>query len=301
MGDQGARRGSDDSDAHASRKGLVITVALILAIPVVLGAVIGLFEINPVAAELYSSVGEDAHLLLNPFPDDSLVVEIAYQESVGPPPGVVVGTLEQRINETCPKATIAVDEHGFSSAATAFGDASLLALLEQQRHHWPVPGTMSLFYLYLGGNYAPDSSVIGLAFRASTIAVFESTITANPGVIGDPTGVTTTVFVHEFGHELGLVGIYGAAPNEDLAHPPHSNDPNDVMYWEVDTTRIGLLGGSPPTQFDTADLSDLTNVRHAVIPLEVLPWVVLAGCLIAAVVVVRTERKGRAPATPPGR
>lgn len=276
-----------------SRKALVVSVAIVLALPVVLGAVLGLFEINPVAAEVYSTVGEDAHLLLDGFPDDALVVEIAYQSSVGPPPSSTVALLEQRINETCQKSSVSVDEHAFTSSATSFGDASLLALTEQQRQHWPVPGTMSVFYLYLGGGYAPDANVIGLAFRASSIAVFASTIASAPGLPSGAVAVTDTVFVHEFGHELGLVGIYGAAPNEDTAHPPHSNDPNDVMYWAVDSTQIGILGSSPPTQFDAADLSDLGNVRKALIPGEILPCVVLASSLVSAGLLIRAHRRER--------
>lgn len=296
--DSGGPRRADTARAPSRRtfrwtKGLAVTVAILLAVPVVLGVAVGLFEINPVAAEVYSTVGEDAHLLLDGFPDNTLVVEFAYQQSAGPPPSSAVATLLDRINETCQKATVALDEHPFSAPTASFDDAQLLSLVEQNRQHWTVPGTATLFYLYLAGSYAPDPSVIGLAFRASSIAVFEGTIASEPTLAGNPTGYTTTVLVHEFGHELGLVGIYGSAPNEDLAHPPHSNDPNDVMYWEVDSTKIGLLGGGPPTQFDAADMSDLSHVRSAVIPLEVLPWVLLAVCvLLAAYWVLHDGRAG---------
>ncbi|MCI4360354.1 MAG: hypothetical protein L3J91_01485, partial [Thermoplasmata archaeon] len=186
--------------------------------------------------------------------------------------------------------------HPFSSGQTSFSDGDLLALATSERQVWPSPGTMALFYLYLTGGYAPDSSVLGLTFRGSAIAVFEGTI-AQDAPSGSAAAVTATVLVHEFGHELGLVGIIGYAPNEDPAHPYHSNDPNDVMYWSVDSTAmlLGLLGGAAPsTQFDAADLSDLATVRSTWIPLEVLPWIVLAGILTAALILaVSYRRAGR--------
>jgi hypothetical protein len=272
---------------------LAIEVAIIMAIPVMLGAAVGFFEINPVEAELMTPTGYDAHLLVNAFPDDSLIVEIAYQTSVGPPPASAVSTLLSRINETCDKASITVDEHGFTYSRTTYGDSDLINLEEQDRQHWPFWGTMSLFYLYLDGSYGPDSAVIGDAYRGSSIAIFERAILSDTSLFGSATAVTTTVMIHEFGHELGLVGIIGNAPNEDLAHPPHSNDPSDVMYWQVDTTQIALLGSSPPTQFDAADMADLETVRSTPILTEILPWAVLASCLAASFLLVFLRVRAR--------
>jgi len=280
-------------------KGLAIEVAILLAVPAVLGVALGFFELNPVQAEMLSGVGDDAHLLLESFPDSTLTVEIAYQQSAGPPPAIAVSTLLNRINETCSKSSVTIAEHSFSSSASSFGDSDLLSLDQQLRQHWPVPGAMSIFYLYLDGSYASDSSVIGLAFRASSIVVFEGAINSDSSLIGNAAAVTTTVMIHEFGHELGLVGIFGNAPNEDLSHPPHSNDPNDVMYWQVDTTQIALLGSTPPTQFDAADLSDLASVKQSIILYEIVPWIVLAVCILAASLLVYSHTRSRRRLKPP--
>jgi len=296
MTGSGPPRGSGRRRVWTRR--FAVTVALILAVPVVLGVTVGFFELNPVAAELLTPVGYDAHLLLEPFPDDSLVVEIAYQASAGPPPASAVSTLLSRINETCEKASITVDEHEIGSTATSFTVNGLLSLEEQTRQHWPVPGVMSLFYLYLDAAYGPESDVIGLAYRGSSSAIFEGTIVGD-SFLTDAAAVTTTVMIHEFGHELGLVGIIGNAPNEDHAHPPHSDDLNDVMYWEVDTTGISVLGQTPPTNFDAADLSDLNTVKGTPIWTELLPWAVLATCLIAAALIVRSDLRTRYPRPPP--
>jgi hypothetical protein len=281
-------------------RALAFQVGLVLAVPVVLGATVGFFEINPVASELFTPVGSDAHLLLNAFPDDRLIVEIAYDSSAGLPPASAVATLLDRINATCDKSRVTVDEHAITSPSTSYDEAGLLSLEEQVRQHWPVPGTMALFYLYLGASYGPASDVIGLAYRGSSIAIFEGTITSDTSLLGNVAAVTTTVMIHEFGHELGLVGIVGYAPNEDHAHPPHSTDPNDVMYWEVDTTGIALLGSTPPTQFDSADMADLATVRATPILTELLPWGVLIVSGLAAFLLVRRDVRARRSKPAPG-
>jgi len=272
---------------HRWTRVLAIQVALILAVPVVIGVVLGWFDFDPGAAEEFSSVGSEAHALLNGFPDSTLVVEIDYQASAGPPPAASVSVLESRINETCSKSSVTVNEYAFSSSASQFSEAGLFALEQSQRHSWSSPGTIVVDYLYLNGADADNTNTLGLAYRGASIAVFEGTIQATAPA-GEAAAVTTTVMVHEFGHELGLVGIVGSTPNEDPNHPGHSNDPNDVMYWAVDSTAIlgGLLGGGgPPNQFGAADLADLSTVKSTPIVQEVLPWVVLGASVVAAGVV----------------
>ncbi|MCI4345811.1 MAG: hypothetical protein L3K07_03555 [Thermoplasmata archaeon] len=285
----------------SGRRILAVQLAIVLLIPPVLGAVLGWLGLNPTTAESLSPVGSEAHALLNSFPDSKLLVEFAYQESGGPPPAASVSTLLDRINETCQKSNVVVTEHSFASGQSSFSRSDLWALETGNRQSWPEPGTMSLFYLFLAGTYSGDSTVLGLAYYGSSIAVFAGTITSSAG--SGATAVTTTVLVHEFGHELGLVGIVGSASNEDPAHPYHSSDPNDVMYWSVDSTALlaGLLGGSAPSnQFGAADLSDLSTVRSTPIFQELYPWVVLAATLmIAAVLVLRSHRRGRKSAPNP--
>ncbi len=273
-------------------RSFVVTVAVVASIPVILAVAVGFFQVNPYSSEMLSSAGDDAHLFLSSFPDDSLVVEIAYQGGMRPPPSAL-STLLVRIHETCSKASVTVDTHSFADSRTTFGLPALNSLELGVRQHWPAPGSLSLFYLYLNGTYTPTAGVIGLAFHASAIAVYERAIVENaPAVPGVAVAMTTSVMIHEFGHELGLVGVFGHVPNEDLQHPPHSDDPNDVMYWQVDSIGLGALGGYP-TQFDAADLSDLQAMRWTVIPYELLPWLVLGTTALAIAYLVARERRIR--------
>ncbi len=281
-------------------RSLTLEVAFLLATPVVLGAVVGFFEINPVEGELLAPVGSEAHLLLDGFPDDRLVVEIAYQASIGPPPGAAVTTLLERINQTCQKSSVTVDEHAFASTATSFSPTDLLALETKVRQTWPFWGTMSLFYLYLAGSSSGNPQEIGVAYRGSSMAIFGGTIATAPGLY-TASEITSTVMVHEFGHELGLVGIVGSAPNEDPSHPYHSNDPSDVMYWAVDTVAVSSITTGPPTNFSQPDLMDLATVRATPILYETVPWAVLALTISVAVLflLVRRRELKRTPSPEP--
>ena len=282
---------------------VVIEVVAVLVLPLILGVALGWYDLNPSQAEALSSVGSRAHELLDSFPDDRLVIEIDYQTSIGPPPASSISILEERVNETCSKASVSVEEYPFSSSATGFSEGSLLGLEGSVRHTWSTWGTVALDYLYLDGGDTDQPSAIGLAYHGTSIAVFEGTIRSDAPSDAGP--VTTTVMVHEFGHELGLVGLIGSAPNEDPNHPYHSNDPNDVMYWAVDSTALfgGLVGSNPPTQFDAADLSDLTTVRSTPIFGEILPWIVLGGVVTTALLIavwgIRSARGQRG--SPPGK
>jgi hypothetical protein len=275
-------------------KVLAIEIIGLLILPLVLGVVLGWFDLNPKQAEALSSIGSSAHDLLNSFPDDSLMIEVDYQASAGPPPASSLTTLELRVNETCAKGSVSIQEYPFTSSATTFSESSLFSLEEAAQHTWSSPGTVVLDYLYLNGGDADNANVIGLAYHGTSVAVFASAISAiAPGSQG--VAVTTTVLVHEFGHELGLVGIVGAAPNEDPNHPYHSSNPNDVMYWAVDTTSIlgGLFGAGPPNQFDAADLADLSTVKSTTILTEVLPWIVLGTTVGAALLLAWLETRAR--------
>ncbi|HEV2449712.1 MAG TPA: hypothetical protein VGU43_04795 [Thermoplasmata archaeon] len=291
--------GSRPEKRWSPRRVLAVQLAVVLVIPLILGGLLGWYGLNSPTAEDLSPVGSESHELLDSFPDSSLIIEFAYQSSIGPPPSTSVSTLLDRVNETCQKSSVSVVEHVFASSESSFSTSDLWSLELSARQSWPEIGTMSLFYLYLAGGYRDDSSVIGLAYHGSSIAVFGGAIAAAAG--GQTDAVTTTVLVHEFGHELGLVGIVGSAPNEDPAHPYHSSDPNDVMYWSVDTTAFlsGLLGGhGPSNQFDAADLSDLATVRSTPIAQELFPWAALTLCLaVAGVIVILYLRKRKRRAT----
>ncbi|MCI4363209.1 MAG: hypothetical protein L3K13_02765 [Thermoplasmata archaeon] len=280
--------------ARRARLQAVLVVAFLLVLPLPLSLTFGWFGLNPVQAERTSPVGSLAHELLSSFPDSQLVVEMASAPGTAPPPASV-SLLWNRMNETLQKNSIRFVSESINVPPGNFTTDGLFSVEQGARQFWPSVGQMALFYLFVHGTYAGGSGILGLAYRGSSIAVFSDLISTTAGG-GDPAPIESTVLVHEFGHEMGLVGLVGSAPNEDPAHPGHSTDPNDVMYYAVETTAVlgGLFGGpAPPTQFDAADLADLQTVRNTAIALELIPTIVLVLCWAAAGIAVVVYWAGR--------
>ncbi len=280
---------------------------ILLLFPLVMGLLLGWWGLDPQTGEEFSSPGQDAHNLLNGWPDSNLVVDIAAQEGYAPPANAL-SALSNAINATCDKFSVVFEVTTFNTTDTSLSDSDLWDLELAQRTSWPSVGTMSLFYLVVGASYSGASFegtgavVLGVTYLASSIAIFAGTIESAAGSVEYPY-IYATVMVHELGHELGLVGIIGSAPNEDPSHPYHSSDPSDIMYWEVGTTSYlgGVLGGtSTPTTFSPADMSDLQTVRATPILSEVLPWVVSLSAWGGLVVFVAARWwRRRVPAPPP--
>lgn len=289
---------SSNSSAHTgkrwSRTQVLLVVAFLLLLPVAFGVGLGWYGLNPLQAERFGPVASFSHELLKSFPDSSLVVEIAAPPG-SMPPAASISVLWARMNETLSKSSIVFHLEAYTQSSSGpLAVSDLLSLEGSVRQSWPAVGTMALFYLVVSGTYADGNSVIGLAYAGSSIAVFPSVVPG--GGSGSNAGILSTVLVHEFGHEIGLVGLVGSAPNEDTNHPGHSTDPNDVMYWQVETTAVlgGLFGGqSSPTQFDAADLADLQTVKNTPIPQEFGPWAVLGVVLVAALAIFLLWRRER--------
>ena len=110
-----------------------------------------------------------------------------------------------------------------------------------------------------------DDSVLGVAVDASTVAVFQDTISDSVNFLGRPSAdeIERVVTVHEAGHLLGLVNLVYQSPidHEDPDHPGHSNNEDSVMYWAIESSSIGnIFSGSIPDEFDDYDKSDLAGM-----------------------------------------
>jgi hypothetical protein len=124
-------------------------------------------------------------------------------------------------------------------------------------------GEAVLRLLFLAGEFADDTSTVGVAVNATTAAVFTEKVERARGLLGDRARFETAVATHELGHLLGLVDLVLDTGREDPEHPGHSRSRESVMYWAVESDLIGsLLGGGPPTDFDAADRADLAEIRR---------------------------------------
>ncbi len=107
-----------------------------------------------------------------------------------------------------------------------------------------------------------NGQVLGIAYRSTSLVLFQETIEENTGGILEPSRslLESTVLAHEFGHILGLVnnGVPMQEPHQDSDHGKHCDVEDCLMYYTVETTQSlsNLAGGSVP-ELDPQCVADL--------------------------------------------
>lgn len=140
---------------------------------------------------------------------------------------------------------------------------------EASRNHVQTADNVVIHVMVLRG--VPDQSddrisgAIGLAFNATSFAVFPDRVDDLALLLGGADAILRAVVVHELGHLLCLVNISyesASAGREDADHPGHSSSQESVMFHAIETTAISqLFTGPPPDAFDPTDLADLAALR----------------------------------------
>jgi hypothetical protein len=96
-----------------------------------------------------------------------------------------------------------------------------------------------------------NATVLGLAYRNTSIALMGKTIQENSGGLTQPSRVKleTTVLLHEFGHLFGLVDLGSAMQTVHKANGNHCNSNTCLMYYTAENTDIlgVLLTGNIPS------------------------------------------------------
>jgi hypothetical protein len=196
----------------------------------------------------------------------SMTVEIDYEAGYLPE-STSTDMLKQRLESVCDKP----DGINFQFTETDFpNDETWSAndvrdLGDEAKAVSPQSGsTLTWQILFPAGTY-DDTSVLGVAVDASTVAIFKDSIDDAENIFRRPSAekIENSVLIHEVGHLLGLVNLVYTSPadHEDSSHPGHSNNEDSVMYWAIESSSIAnFFDNDLPTEFDSDDLNDLSGL-----------------------------------------
>lgn len=201
-------------------------------------------------------VGATAFHLLSDLQFNTLFVEVMYMDGHAPEDASVnhmVEFLESRIRKP---GGIHVQEHAIpSSGQETYSAQDIRNIEDTHRQLFNTDNSLAISFIFLDGEYAGnegDSKVLGIAYRNTSMAIFQETVIENSGGLTQPsrTKLESTIINHEIGHILGLVnnGTPMQTDHQDGEHGHHCDNSNCLMYYSVETTDIvdNLIGNSIP-------------------------------------------------------
>jgi hypothetical protein len=202
------------------------------------------------------AVGASANELLSSAKYKSLKIEVQYMTGFAPDASALThlqGFLSTYLNK--PNGITIVTKEISPSSNTTLTIDDVTNIEKQNRSVFSEGDGIAVYILYTNGNYS-DNSVLGAAYRNTSVVLFGKKIHDNSGGIGQSsrTKLEATVLEHEMGHLLGLVDLGSPmqTPHKDDAHGNHCSNSNCLMYYAAETTDIlgFLITGNIPSLDD---------------------------------------------------
>jgi predicted Zn-dependent protease len=194
---------------------------------------------------------------------DKLIIEIDYVSGYEPNPASI-NALSNFLSTLINKPNgIEIKKSSISSPGkNVYTLDDITALESKYREEVTKKNVITAYFLFLDNNYA-DPNVLGVNYRASSMAIFEKKIKELSGGLTQPSTelLEETVIEHEFGHVLGLTnnGTALQSAHQDAPHGAHCTNKNCLMYWAVETSDVinNLLSSGNPPPLDAACIADL--------------------------------------------
>jgi hypothetical protein len=200
---------------------------------------------------------------------DCLVVEIVYVEGMRPAQNTInnLGAFLRNLLHK-PGGIEFTEKQITSPGKSVYSFEDIRNIEAGNRSLFTEGKTLTAYILFTDGEYAENtanSKILGIAYGASSMAVFEKTIKEYSGGLTQPseTTVETSVTNHEFGHILGLVnnGIKPVSGHQDLAHGKHCDNKDCLMYFATETSDFikNVLNNQVPVLDDNC-VNDLRSL-----------------------------------------
>ncbi len=209
-------------------------------------------------------VGESANDLLTSSNYNRLEVELVYAAGFEPPSASVDyirNFLAERLNK--PGGVSVVTRQISAPGKSRYSLQELVDIETANRLKFNNESTLGVYLFFADGSYAPNENVLGVAYKNTSMVLFQSRIEELSGGIGQSSTslLTSSVMAHEFGHILGLVNTGSAlqSDHQDVANGHHCDVDDCLMYFAVESTAglNDLLGMSAPPTLDAQCLADL--------------------------------------------
>ena len=198
--------------------------------------------------------GDSAHAYLADDQYSNLEVEIDYMSGHEPTEGGLNSLqtfLEKRLNKQ--SISLGTPSQINAESQESYSSDEIRALEEEYRDNYTEAGdnTLHVYFLVVDGEYSDNSNVLGVAYWNTSVAFFGETIESVSGT--PPTApsrekVESTVFRHEFGHNMGLVGIGTPTQSDHQKGQSHCSTDGCLMEPAIETANFfeNFSGEVPP-------------------------------------------------------
>ena len=216
----------------------------------------------------FGAVGSLNHQYLQPQPFSKLIVEIDHVDSVSPSQSSVntfLSTIKQFVDK--PDGVVRSGDNSLKAQKDSYSVQDLLNVAKTNRSNYSQGNMVSLYVLYVNGEFAENTNALGVALNSSMFVIFKDKINEATTALVFAPEIEKAVLNHELGHLWGLVNItyQSGIDHEDKEHPHHSKNRESVMFWAVEDISVAnLLRGGPPYQFDSADQDDIEKIKKGV-------------------------------------
>jgi predicted Zn-dependent protease len=192
----------------------------------------------------------------------SLRVEVQYMKGFKPDRAALKNLkdfLEKHLNK--PEGIFVITKEIKPTGKLVLNRQEVDSIRKVNRTVYSTINQIAVHILYTDGDYI-NNSILGEAYRNTSIVLFGKSIKDNSGRISKPSRTTleTTLLLHEFGHLLGLMdkGSPMYTDHKDASNHSHCQNKNCLMYYGIDIEdKFGPLIKREVPQLDDDCLFDL--------------------------------------------